>query len=83
LPIPRTDLFGFYAIPELTSNPENPEIFVKMLDGRGVNGKYWLFYGGLTDFEVTLTVRDTETGSTRTYMKAGLAFYGGADTSAF
>jgi hypothetical protein len=83
LPIPQTDLFGFYAIPDLTGNPDNPEMFVKMLDGRPVNGKYWVFYGGLTDFEVTLTVRDTASGAQRTYTKQGGSFCGGADTTAF
>jgi hypothetical protein len=83
LPIPQTDLFGYFAIPALTSNPDNPEIFVKLLDGRGVNGRYWFFHGGLTDFEATLTVRDTGAGTARTYSKAGGSFCGGADTSAF
>lgn len=83
LPIPQADLFGYYSIPALTSNPGNPEIFVKMLDGRGVNGRYWVFYGGLTDFEVTLTVRDTQSGTTKSYVKQGGSFCGGADTGAF
>jgi sugar lactone lactonase YvrE len=83
LPIPQADLFGYYSIPALTSNPDNPEIFVKVLDGRGVNGRYWVFYGGLTDFEVTLVVRDTQSGATKTYTKQGGSFCGGADTGAF
>jgi sugar lactone lactonase YvrE len=83
LPIPQTDLFGYFAVPALTSNPDNPEIFVKLLDGRGVNGRYWFFHGGLTDFEATLTVRDTQSGTARTYTKEGGSFCGGADTSAF
>lgn len=83
LPIPQADLFGYFSIPGLTGNPENPEVFVKLLDGRGVNGKYWVFYGGLTDFEVTLTVRDTQSGATKVYTKQGGSFCGGADTGAF
>ena len=83
LPIPQTDLFGYFAVPALTSNPDNPEIFVKLLDGRGANGHYWFFHGGLTDFEAILTVRDTQTGEARTYTKQGGSFCGGADTSAF
>ena len=82
-PIPQNDLFGYFSIPGLTNNPDNPEMFVKMLDGRAVNNRYWAFYGGLTDFEVTLNVRDTGTGTQRTYTKQGLSFCGGADTSAF
>ena len=79
LPIPQTDLFGYFAVPALTSNPDNPEIFVKLLDGRGANGHYWFFHGGLTDFEAILTVRDTQTGEARTYTKQGGSFCGGAD----
>jgi hypothetical protein len=48
-----------------------------------INGKFWVFYGGLTDFEYTITVIDTETGSQKQYTKPGLVFTGGADTSAF
>lgn len=83
LPIPQSDLFGYFSIPGLTSNPDNPEIFVKMLDGQLVNGHSWVFYGGLTDFEVTLAVRDTQSGTTQTYSKEGGSFCGGADTTAF
>ena len=83
LPIPQTDLFGYFAIPDLTSNPSNPEVFVKLLDGRGVNGKFWVFYGGLTDFEYTLTVTDTQTQTSKQYTKDGFTFCGGADTEAF
>jgi sugar lactone lactonase YvrE len=81
--IPQTDLFGYFSIPDLTSNPDNPEVFVKLLDGRPVNGKFWVFYGGLTDFEYTLTVTDTETQATKQYFKEGGSFCGGADTGAF
>ncbi|MBI2215028.1 MAG: hypothetical protein HYU52_15375, partial [Acidobacteria bacterium] len=75
--------FGYFTIPALTGNTENPEVIFKMLDGRQVNGKFWVFYGGLTDFEYTLTIRDRNSGATRTYTKPGLTFDGNADTSAF
>lgn len=83
LSIPQSDLFGYFAIPDLTQNPDNPEVFVKVLDGREVNGKFWVFHGGLTDFEYTLTVTDTQTQAVRQYTKEGLTFCGGADTDAF
>jgi sugar lactone lactonase YvrE len=83
LSIPQSDLFGYFALPDLTGNPSNPEVFVKLLDGRPFNGRYWVFYGGLTDLGYTLIVTDRETGATRTYEKEPYLLCGGADTSAF
>ncbi len=56
---------------------------MKVLDGRTVNGRYWVFYGGLTDLEYTLTVTDTVTGAMKRYTKAGGSACGGFDTGAF
>ena len=81
--IAQNDLYGYFSIPSLTGNPGNVEVAVKMLDARVVNGKFWVFYGGLTDLEYTLTVTDVSTNATKTYTKPGLVFIGGADTSAF
>jgi PKD repeat protein len=81
--IPQNDLFGYFSIPALTSNPDNPEVFVKVLDGRVVNGFFWVFYGGLTDLEYTLSVRDFQTGVTRQYAKPAFSADGGFDTVAF
>jgi len=44
--------------------PENLEVVVKILDGCGVNQRFWLYSAGLTDVEVTLGVLDTWTGQT-------------------
>lgn len=81
--IPQNSIFGYFSIPALTNNSSNPEVFVKILDGRAVNGKYWAFYGGLTDLEYTLTVTDTITGAVKRYSKAGGSACGGFDTGAF
>jgi ELWxxDGT repeat protein len=45
----------------------NVEAVVKVLDGQGVNGHVWVFYGALSNVEYTLTVTDTQTGLTRRY----------------
>ena len=45
----------------------NVETVVKVLDGQGVNGHVWVFYGALSNVEYTLTVTDTQTGLTRRY----------------
>lgn len=83
LPVPQNDLFGYFTLPALTSDPSNPEVFVKVIDGTAVNGRYWFFYGGLTDLEFTLTVREISTGRRRTYSKPAGSACGGFDTEAF
>jgi hypothetical protein len=77
------DVWGYFSIPAITNNPNNPEVFVKMLDGTALNGSYWFFYGGLTDLEYTLTVTDVATGRQRTYAKPAGSECGGSDTAAF
>ncbi|MFL6235584.1 MAG: hypothetical protein ACJ76N_20780 [Thermoanaerobaculia bacterium] len=47
--------------------PTNAELLIKVLDGRPVNGHFWVFYGALSDVEYTITVTDTATGKRRTY----------------
>jgi photosystem II stability/assembly factor-like uncharacterized protein len=64
-------------------DPDNLELVVKVLDGRSVNGKFWVFYGALTNVEYTITVTDTETGATRTYFNPQGQIASVADTSAF
>jgi len=81
--IPQNDLFGYFSLPELTGNASNPEVFIKVIDGRAVNGTYWVFYGGLTDLEYTLRVVDSATGVVKSYSKAAGGSCGGFDTSAF
>lgn len=83
LAIPQNDLFGYFSIPALTNNAANPEVFVKVIDGRPINGRYWVFYGGLTDLEYTITVRESATGRARSYSKAAGSACGGFDTDAF
>lgn len=65
-------------------NSANVEAVVKVIDGRGVNGKFWVFAGGLTNVNVTITVRDTVTGATRNYTNPqNVAFLPVQDTLAF
>jgi hypothetical protein len=62
----------------------NVETMVKVLDGCGVNGRYWVFAAGLTNVEVVLTVRDAETGALRTYRnELDTPFQPVQDTAAF
>jgi hypothetical protein len=61
----------------------NIELMVKVLDARSINGKFWVFYGALSNVEYTITVRDTETGATKTYTNPPGHFGSAGDTSAF
>jgi hypothetical protein len=77
--IPRTadtGLFWFF-------DPSNVELIVKILDGRSVNGHFWVFYGSLTDVEFVLTVTDTVTGERETYHNPPYHMASMADTAAF
>ncbi len=44
-----------------------PDAVVRVLDGRSVNGHYWIAVSTLTDDPLTLTVTDTVTGRSREY----------------
>lgn len=59
------------------------ELLAKVLDGRAVNGNFWVLWGGMTDVEVTLRVTDTLRGSTRTYTNPAGNFPSMADVDAF
>ncbi|MDA8021257.1 MAG: carboxypeptidase regulatory-like domain-containing protein [Thermoanaerobaculia bacterium] len=64
----------------------NIEMVVKVLDACTLPGanNFWVFAGGLTDVEVTLTVTDTRTGQVKTYANPlGSPFQPIQDTSAF
>jgi hypothetical protein len=71
-----TGAFWFFA-------PSNAELLIKVLDGRPVNGHFWVYYGALSDLEYTITVTDTVTGDRRTYHNAPHHQGSGADVEAF
>ena len=52
----------------------NLEVVVKILDGGGVNGDFWVFYGALSNLEYVITVTDTETGIIQSYYNPGGSF---------
>jgi len=69
----RSGAFWFF-------HTDNLELVVKMLDGRTVNGDFWVFVGAMTDVEFFLTVVDVETGFRRTYHNPPGRVLGIADT---
>ena len=44
-------------------NAANVELVVKVLDGRAINGHFWVFYGALSNVEYTIRVTDLADGS--------------------
>lgn len=62
----------------------NVEMVVKVLNGCGLNSRYWVFAGGLTNVFVTIQVTDTLTGAVRFYNNPiNTAFQPIQDTAAF
>jgi len=62
---------------------ENVELFVKVLDGSAVNQHFWVFFGGLSDVELTLSVTQLATGTTKTYHNSPYTLASQADILAF
>ncbi|RMH15220.1 MAG: hypothetical protein D6696_21295 [Acidobacteria bacterium] len=63
--------------------PGNAELLVKVLDGRRSNGHFWVFFAGLTNLDLTLTITDTATGAVRRYHNPRGSFPSAGDTTAF
>ena len=61
----------------------NVDLVLKVLDGRALNGSFWVFYGALSNVAYTITVTDTETGAVKTYVNASGNLASEADTDAF
>jgi hypothetical protein len=76
--VPRTDQSGTFWF----FNPQNVELVVKILDGRPLTGKFWVFYGALSDVEYWITVTDTVTGASKQYHNPRGNLCGKGDTSA-
>ena len=52
---PDTGYFWFFS-------STNVEMVVKVLNACGLNSRYWVFAGGLTNVKVVITVTDSQTG---------------------
>lgn len=57
---PDSGLFWFFS-------PSNLEMLIKVLNGCGVNSRYWVFFSAGTNVEFTVNVTDTQTGAVKTY----------------
>jgi hypothetical protein len=67
--VQMSDADGYFTF----FDPNNIELTAKIVDGRAVNGHYWVFVASMTNTQLTITVTDTLTGHcgsscpTRTY----------------
>jgi hypothetical protein len=62
----------------------NVEVVLKVLDGRGVNGHFWVFVTGLTNVATVVRVRDTHASeSWKSESELGTPFAPVLDTEAF
>ncbi|HVT59916.1 MAG TPA: hypothetical protein VHR45_16140 [Thermoanaerobaculia bacterium] len=71
---PDSGAFWFFS-------PESEELVAKVVDGRPLNGHFWVFLAGLSDIGYTVTVTDTATGARKQYAKPPGALVSQADTS--
>ena len=55
-----TGMFWFF-------DERNIELTVKLLDGRGFNDHWWVFWSDMTTLDITITLTDRQTGAIRTY----------------
>ena len=77
-----TDRYGSFAFPEITGDPDNPEVTIKVLEAPE-DGHYWFLWSGMTSFEYTVTIRELATGRVAVHRKEGPELAGGADTRSF
>lgn len=59
------------------------DVVINIIDGRPLNGKYWVFGGSLTDVQFVVTIKNRETGVTKTFHNPPGTFAGFSDLSAF
>ena len=73
---PDTALFGF-------SSATAVEVVVRVQDTRPFAQRFDIYYGGMTDVGYTVTVTDTQTGTTRQYTNTVGHVGGGVDRTSF
>lgn len=61
----------------------NIELVIKVLDGRSINGNFWVLYGALSDVEYRITITDTQTGQIAEYYNPPRTLSSHADVNAF
>jgi hypothetical protein len=64
-------------------SPDEVELALKILDGRAINGNFWVYYGALSDVEYDVAITDTVSGATKSYHNPAGRLASVADTTAF
>ncbi|HVS01115.1 MAG TPA: hypothetical protein VMW27_31145, partial [Thermoanaerobaculia bacterium] len=77
--VPLTEDSGYFWF----FGEDNLELVIKVLDGRSYNGKYWVFYGALSNVEYTIRVRHADSGAERIYHNPAGRFLSRSDIDAF
>ena len=88
---PRTGLKGQARSVPLTADTgafwffdsANLELMIKVLDARPVNGRFWVFFGALSDVDYTITVTDRVHGGQKVYRNRQGDLASRADVEAF
>ncbi len=78
-PVPGTDTAGYFWF----FNKDNLELVVKLIDARTVDGKFWVFWGGLSDVKYRVSVHDLVTDKTWTYTNPAGSICGGYNGNPF
>lgn len=65
LGVTRGGLFWFFG-------QDNPEILIKVLNGCGLNNRFWVYLSATTSVGFNLTVTDTLLGSSKSYQNPDL-----------
>jgi hypothetical protein len=77
--VPLTGDTGYYWF----FSQANIELVLKVVDGRAFNGNFWVFYGALSDVQYDITIKDTTTGTVKTYHNPYHTTASVADVDAF
>ncbi len=67
----------------LLSFPGGDGALLTLIDGRAINGKIWVHWGGLSDTAFQIVVTDTTTGIARSYTNPAGKRQSQADRLAF
>jgi hypothetical protein len=77
--VPLTSDTGYFWF----FSANNIELVVKVVDGRSFNGRFWVFYGALSNVKYRITVTNAVTGDVRVYENPSGQLASVADTAAF
>jgi hypothetical protein len=69
-PLIWTPVENINATAGFQNNPSGIQIVMRVADGCGLTGTWWVWLGGFTDAGWNISVRDTVTGKQRTFTKA-------------